>query len=183
MKLVTKHSLLFICIALVGINCKSTENTVIAPPVQQEKTESIADIATPDTSRFISMTINGRVNYEFTKIDTNWTGVAIQFDSSDPQTRKTVREIPLSPTYGWSDFEDMVQFLKIYSMPDQQEIKDRKPGPLTDQSRSYKFTVFDGESTRSYFYYNPEGEASQYWQSQYIITFGSYVTTEMKTIQ
>jgi len=183
MKLITKHSLLLLCIALVGINCKSTEDTVITPPVQQEEINSVEKTATPDTTRFITMTINGRVKYEFTKIDTNWTGVALQFDTNDPETRKIVRKLSLSPTFGWSDFEDMIRFLKIYSMPDQQEIQNHEPGPLTEQSRSYKFTVFDGDSTREYFYYNPEGEASQYWQSQYIITFGSYVTTEMEVIE
>lgn len=182
MNLFTKHSLLLLCIAVIGINCKTAEPPVATPIVSNGQVESKKTEAVSDTSKFVSMTINGRVKYEFTKIDSNWTGVALQFDTNDPKTRKIVREIPLTPTYGWSDFEDMVQFLKIYTISDQKEIENHKPGPITSQSRSYRFTVFDGDTTRSYFYYNPEGGASEYWQSQNVITFGSYVATEMKTL-
>lgn len=183
MNIFTKHSLLFLCLALIGMNCKTSEPNVSTPPVSDKQIKSEEMVAIPDTTRFLNMTINGRVKYEFTKTDSSWTGVALQYDTNDPQTRKVVRQIPLSPAYGWSDFEDMVQFLKIYTLPDQSEIDGHQVAAVNAQSRSYRFTVYDGEKSRSYFYFNPEGEASQYWQSQNVITFGSYIITEMQVLE
>ena len=180
MSIYKHHSIFALCFLVIGLNCASTEPMMVEPKVSEENVSEAA--MDPDTSQSIEMEINARVKYEFTKVDTSWTGFAVQYDSNDPETRKVVRTIPLVPTYGWSDFEDMAKVLHIYSIPDQKELKNHEPAPLNNQSRSYGFTVFDGDSTRSFYYYNPEGEASQYWQSQNVLIFGAYITTEMKGV-
>lgn len=183
MKLITKHLLLSICIATVSINCSTSEPALVKPELSSETNNSQQSVTESDTTRSIAVTINERVKYELTKIDTTWTGVALQYDTNDPLTRKIVREIPLVPAYGWSDFEDVVRFLMIFSIPDQKEIENHTPAPISNQSRSYKITVFDGENSRTYNYFNPEGELNEYWESQNIVTFGAYLTSEMKVVQ
>lgn len=84
---------------------------------------------------------------------------------------------------GWEDFEVVLDFLEIYTLPDQSEIEDRVSGPITAISRSYTFTISKNDATRSFHYYNPEGEVADHWQSQNVVTFGTYLTTEMKVIQ
>lgn len=183
MKLITKHLLLSICIATVSINCSTSEPALVKPELSSETNNSQQSVTKSDTTRSIAVTINERVKYELTKIDTTWTGVALQYDTNDPLTRKIVREIPLVPAYGWSDFEDVVRFLMIFSIPDQKEIENHTPAPISNQSRSYKITVFDGENSRTYNYFNPEGELNEYWESQNIVTFGAYLTSEMKIFE
>lgn len=151
----------------------ANEKAVVVESAKEEKS----------IDKQIIVVINDRVKYTFTKQDTSWKGTATQFDSYDPETRKIVRVLSLNPTYGWSDFEDMVQYLKIYTLPDQTEIIKRKAGPLTQESRSYQFTVYDGETTQNYTYYNPEGEATNHWQSNFVVTFGSYIASEMNVVE
>lgn len=168
------------------VGCASTETVQPSEsePIANEK-EVVVESANAEKNiaKQIIVVINGRVKYTFTKQDTSWTGTATQFDTNNPETREIVRVFSLNPTYGWSDFEDMVQFLKVYTMPDQADIENRKVGSITTESRSYQFTVYDGEATRNYTYFNPEGEATDHWQSQYIVTFGSYLATEMNTVE
>ncbi|MBO6622914.1 MAG: hypothetical protein JJ892_12550 [Balneola sp.] len=183
MKLLIKHLSLLFCFLMLSLNCKSSDSiTTDYSPNEGSNVQTDSE-AVSDTTRIIEVLINDRVKYEFIRLDTTWSGMAFQYDTNDLQTQKVVREIPLVPEYGWSDFESMVDFLNIYTMPDQTEILDRKPGPLTPQSRAYKFIVFDGDTTRSYFYFNPEGEVSQYWQSQNVVTFGTYILNEMKVLE
>ncbi|MEP0004454.1 MAG: hypothetical protein ABJ387_01625 [Balneola sp.] len=182
MKLNTKHLLLSLCIAIISISCGTSEPALLKPELSSEMNNTQQSAAKPDTSRSIAVTINERVKYELTKIDTSWTGVVLQYDTNDPQTRKIVREIPLVPAYGWSDFENVVQFLMIYTIPDQKEIENHTPAPISNQSRSYKIAVFDGENSRTYHYFNPEGELNEYWESRNVVTFGTYLTSEMKVV-
>lgn len=175
-----KYWLLSALVISLLIGCSSTEPKVLAEPDEEALEESMTDIE-PDKK--ITVLINDRVEYSFIKIDTSWTGTATQYDSNDPMTQKVVQVFTLDPVLSWSDFEDIVRYLKIYTLPDQMEIVDRKSVGITPQSRSYKVTVFDGESTRSYSYFNPEAESTNHWQSQKIATFGSYIATEMKVVQ
>ncbi|MEP1151485.1 MAG: hypothetical protein ABJH08_07120 [Balneola sp.] len=168
---------------LFGYACQSSQavvqnetNAVDDPKVS----ESIDGEVNPDKK--IDVTINGMVKYSFVEIDDEWQGQVTQFDSNDPQAKKVVRIMEVQPELGWEDFEDMAAFLNVYTMPDQSEIENRKAGPITDESRSYEFKVFDGNNTRSYSYFNPEGESGEHWQSQHITIFGSYIATEMKIV-
>ncbi|MEQ9090342.1 MAG: hypothetical protein RIE52_04590 [Balneola sp.] len=183
MKLITKHLLLSLCIAIISISCGTSEPALVKSETSSEMNSAQQSVTEPDTTRSIAVTINDRVKYELTKIDTAWTGVALQYDTNDPLTRKVVREIPLVPAYGWSDFEDVVRFLMIYTIPDQKEIENHKPAPVSNQSRTYRITVFDGENSRTYYYFNPEGELNEYWESQNVVTFGTYLTSEMKVLE
>lgn len=176
------YLLAFGTILLFGYACQSSQAVVQKETdVNDVKvSEIINDEANPDKE--IVVTINGMVKYSFVKIDNKWQGQVTQFDSNNPQTKKVVRVMKVQPELGWEDFEDMAAFLNVYTMPDQSEIENRKAGPITDESRSYEFTVFDGNNTRSYSYFNPEGESGEHWQSQHITIFGSYIATEMKIV-
>jgi hypothetical protein len=178
------YRILILTISLLVFGCSSSkelEQVDTKPETFNEETvETSNDTISPDKQ--IIVFVNDRVKYEFTKIDTSWSGTVTQFDSNDPQTHKVVQVYDLVPTYGWSEFEEVVEFLNIYTMPDQSEIKNHIPGQLSPQSRVYNFTVFDGKQTRTYSYFNPEGEATSHWESQHIATFGSYLATEMKVL-
>ncbi len=177
--------ILFLLIMLVGFaGCRSSEKVIVTPtPLPENPIPEMLDEATTDTSQFIQVTINGRVRYSFVKTDTSWSGTVVQFDSNDPAVRKAVKTIQLIPTYGWNDFEEMVEFLSVYTLPDQKDIEKRKPGPITNLSREYKVVVVNNGEKRNYNYFNPEGELSENWQSQNIVTFSTYLINEMKGLQ
>lgn len=180
-----KHWMLSTLILSLLVGCSSSKNTAKVQPESDVQNEQVANESSSEISpdKEINVVINERVKYTFTKRDTSWTGTATQFDTNDPATQKVVQIYELQPLNGWSDFEDMVEYLNIYTMPDQMTIEDRKAGGITSQSRSYKFTVFDGDTTRSYTYFNPEGESINHWQSQMIATFGSYIVSEMNMVE
>lgn len=179
-----KYCTLNTLLIFLFIGCSSSDKTLqpeVTPEINTETSRTVENSDnTPDKE--INVVINDRVKYTFTKRDTTWEGTATQFDTNDPNTQKVVQVFDLDPVYGWSDFEDMLEFLNIYTMPDQSEIKNHKVGDITSQSRVYAITVFNGENTRSYMYFNPEGETADHWQSQKIATFGTYLATEMKVV-
>lgn len=161
--------------------CKSTEPT--APSVESNQTVSTVFVSEKeDPDKEITMTVNGMVKYTFSKIDTSWQGRVTQFDSSNPQTRKVVKVLKLEPQLGWGDFEEVISFLDIYGIPDQSTIKNRKIGEISTISRAYEISVFDQEGQRSYSYYNPEGEMNEHWQSRNVVTFGTYLVSEMTVV-
>lgn len=160
--------------------CKTTE-----PEVKETEQTVTSDLESnePSAEKELIVTINEMVEYNFSKTDGDWQGSVTQFDSNDPELQKVVRVFSIQPVLGWEDFENMVEFLNIYEMPDQAEIVNRKPGPITPQSRAYRFTIIDGDESRSYSYFNPEEESQNHWQSQQIVTFGSYLVLEMKAVE
>ena len=165
--------------------CKSTEPRIQeSPPVESNETVSTAlndEKEKPDKE--ITVTVNGMVKYTFSKIDTSWQGRVTQFDSSDPQTKKIVRVLTITPKLGWNDFEEMVKFLQIYELPDQSTIENRKVGQISTISRAYEIYVFDGKEQKTYSYYNPEGEMNEHWQSRNVVTFGTFLISEMDVVQ
>ncbi len=187
MNLLKKNHLLLFIVLSAFMACKSSEKASPSPtPIPEDPIPEMLNGSEPEQAKLqkkILVTINERVRYSFSKVDQNWTGKVIQFSSNDPDTREVERTLEVYPEFGWEDFEDMVSYLKVFNLPDQTVIKNRKPGPITPQSRSYQFTVLENDSTRSYQYYNPEGEASEHWQSQNVVIFGSYLVTEMKVAQ
>ena len=180
-----KHWVLTVVLISLLIGCSSSKETMNSESEPEINNTQVVTASAVEESpdRMIKVLINERVEYKFIKRDTSWTGIATQFDTNDTLTQKVTQVFNLDPINGWSDFEEMIQFLDIYTMQDQTEIENRKAGSLSPQSRSYTFTVFDGDTTRSYTYFNPEGEITNHWQSQKIATFGSYIATEMSVVQ
>ncbi len=174
-----------LCICFLSFTaCKSSETltepaTETMNEVSEEKAvNSEAEEQTPE--REISLTINGMVKYYFSYDGSSWNGELTQFDNNNPETRKVVRLLDIEPKIGWEDFELMVEYLKIYSLPNQKEIENRKPGAITEISRAYEVSVFNENVDRSYTYFNPEGELTEHWQSRNIATFGTYLINEFK---
>lgn len=185
-----KTLLLVFSLLIVFAGCKSGEKTSSSPsptPIPKDPIPEMLNDSEPEPGEAvpqerIAVTINERVKYIFRKKNNNWIGEVIQFTSGNPDIREVQFTRNIYPELGWHDFENMVSFLKIYSLPDQSEIENRVPGAITSQSRSYKLSVSKNDSTRSYQYYNPEGGASNYWQDQNIVIFGSYLVSEMKSV-
>lgn len=176
-----KRSYFTFLLFILALACSSSEKAMDSEPITPEITNESTLQEQPEIE--IQLIVNERVKYEFKKTEDVWDGTVIQFSSSDPESREIVRTISIEPTMGWEDFEIVLDFLEIYTLPDQSEIEDRVSGPITAISRSYTFTISKNDATRSFHYYNPEGEVADHWQSQNVVTFGTYLTTEMKVIQ
>lgn len=177
---------IYITIAFVFIfasfwGCKSSKQVADNDNNAITTVETVAEVADENLSadNEIIVFINGIVKYRFTQIDGSWTGALTQFDSGNPETRKLVKTYSIQPKLGWSDFEDMVEYLKIETLPNQTDIKSRRSSLVSDISRAYEFTIMNKDSKRSYAYYNPEGELAQNWESQNVATFGTYLVSEM----
>ncbi|MEQ8579697.1 MAG: hypothetical protein RIC57_12620 [Balneola sp.] len=185
-----KRILFFLSVGLLVLNlsaCKTSE--VPAQPetetAEQQKNEDIPnqEVEKQNPAKEIVLVVNGIVKYNFVKTDTNWAGKVTQFSSADPEKQEVVKVLEIEPTLGWDDFEEFVNYLRVYNIPDQSEIKNRNSGSISNISRAYQFFTFDGENSRSFSYYNPEGELNEHWQSRNVVTFGTYLISEMKVVE
>lgn len=163
------------------LGCSNTESTIKSHTSEVQSQEQVQN--TEAVNKEYVIFINGIVKYQFTKSNDEWTALLTQFDSGDPNNRKVVKTYTIVPKLGWDDFEDMVNYLKIESLPNQTDIKSRKASNVSNISRAYEFTIYNGNTTRHYAYYNPEGELGQNWESQNVVTFGTYLVSELSIIQ
>lgn len=186
MKIKNIHlTFVFVFILISFMGCKSSEpvSTTESGDAGLVEMTSKSNSKEINPDKEIIIFINGIVRYRFTEMEDQWLGKLTQFDSGDANTRKIVKTYSIQPKLGWSDFEDMVEYLKIETLPNQTDIKSRKASLVSQISRAYEFTINDGDSERSYAYYNPEGELAQNWESQNVVTFGTYLVSEMQIIQ
>ncbi len=176
-----KSILFFLSFGALILNLSACKTAEIPDEIEEEQQpQQVAELQNPDKE--IVLVVNGIVKYNFVKTDTIWTGKVTQFNSADPEIQEVVKILEIEPTLGWDDFEQFINYLRVYDIPDQSEIKNRNPGSISSISRAYQFFTFDGENSRSFSYYNPEGELNEHWQSRNVVTFGTYLISEMKVV-
>lgn len=166
-------SLLLLMTAFIG--CSSTE------PAVSETAEVVQDEAQPDER--ISLNINEAVYFDFFKYDSVWTGELTVYTMNAEGEKVVQSEYVSAQDSSWNDFDLFVDFLKLYQIPPQNEIEGWVPDSGQLPRRVYSFEVFDGETTRSYSYQDPEKDLRDYWQPQNLLTFVTFVQNDLRWVE
>lgn len=135
----------------------------------------------PDKRIFLN--INEAVYFEFFKFDTTWTGNLTVYTLNADGEKVVQSEYVSAQDSSWNDFDLFVDFLDIYSIPRQHEIEDWVPDSGQLPQRVYSFEVFDGDTTRSFSYQDPENDLRDFWQAQNLLTFVTFVQTDLGWVE
>lgn len=159
------YNFLLICTGLVVIaGCSSTKTATKAT----------------QPSQYIHLNINEILYFQFNKMDSTWTG-AFQLYTLNEQNEKVVQARYSSASdSSWNDFGLFVESLEIFKIPPQYELEGWVPDSGTMPRRVYSFEVFDGDSTRSFSYQDPERRLRRYWQAQSILTFITFIQNDLR---
>ncbi|HBX64612.1 MAG TPA: hypothetical protein DEG32_00055, partial [Balneolaceae bacterium] len=173
-----QHLFLWIIFSVASIAaCSSSENAV--SDTEQEPT--LQEEAQPDER--ISLNINEAVYFDFFKYDTTWTGDLLVYTLNDEGEKVVQSEYTSAQDSSWNDFELFVDFLKIYDLPPQNEIEGWVPDSGQLPRRVYSFEVFDGDTTRSFSYQDPDKDIRDYWQVQNLLTFVTFIQNDLRWIE
>ena len=169
------------------INCSGTKQSVDEQDVQAEAMMEVKTTPEEVNSTRISVQItssnpNGGY-FQFDSTDTGWSGFARTFRNLN-DTLEILSNQPIIPREGWDEFNDMVNFLQIFTLPAQTEINGYEENPIGRRNNPLNVEIeVTAERangfTNSYIYENPAVETREYWQSANLITFLSYITTEV----
>lgn len=126
------------------------------------------------------MSINDAATFEFEKHDNAWQGqlTIYTLDSLDNRVVKSRYQAAEDSTL--NDFGLLVDHLHLYSIPPQHELEDWVPDSAELPKRVYRFEVFDGDTTRTYAYQDPQAHLKDYWQAQHILIFSAFVQDELQ---
>lgn len=144
--------------------------------------EMISDDPVPTFKERISLNINEAVYFDFIKVNNNWSGDLVTYTLNDSGKLIKDREFVSAQDSSWNDFDMFVDFLKIMNLPPQHEIEGWVPDSSELPRRVYNFEVFDGDTTRSFSYQDPMNDIRDYWQSQNVLTFVTFVQNDLKWI-
>lgn len=165
---------LLVLSALIGVGCSSSVT------VTEKAGQTPSDI---DVEESISINVNEVIYFDFVKKDTEWLG-ELKIYTLDGNDNKVVdRYLVSANDSSWSDFDDFVNFLNIYQIPPQHQISGWVPNSGQLPRRVYTFEVFDGDSTRTFSYQDPETGIKEFWQAQNILTFMTFVENELNWIE
>ncbi|MEQ8525095.1 hypothetical protein [Gracilimonas sp.] len=166
-------SLLLLMAAFLG--CSSSEKTV-------SETENMVQEETQPDER-ISLNINEAVYFDFFKYDTTWTGELTVYTLNAEGEKVVQSEYVSAQDSSWNDFDLFVDFLKLYQIQPQNEIDGWVPDSGQLPRRVYSFEVFDGDTTRSYSYQDPENDLRDYWEAQNLLTFVTFVQNDLRWVE
>ncbi|MEX0843996.1 MAG: hypothetical protein WD022_01900 [Balneolaceae bacterium] len=162
-------------LVIAGFACSSSEKAV-------SDSDVTSDVETQPDER-ISLNINEMVSFEFFKFDSSWTGILTTF-TMNAEGEKVLRSRFVSAEDStWNDFELFVDFLNIYEISPQHEIEGWVPDSGQLPKRVYSFEVFDGDTTRSFSYQDPMNDIRDYWQSQNLLTFVTFVQNDLEWVE
>lgn len=141
----------------------------------------VQEEAQPDER--ISLNINEAVYFVFLKHDTTWTGELTVYTLNAEGEKVVQSEYVSANDSSWSDFDLFVDFLKLYQIQPQNEIEGWVPDSGQLPRRVYSFEVFDGDTTRSYSYQDPEKDILDYWQVQNLLTFVTFIQNDLRWVE
>ncbi|MEX0608418.1 MAG: hypothetical protein WD016_03710 [Balneolaceae bacterium] len=139
----------------------------------------IANHQNSDPEERISLEINEALQFEFQKIDSAWIGNLTVFIMNENNEKVVQSKFTSANDSSWQDFDLFVNFLKLYDIPPQNEIDGWVPDSENLPRRVYSFQVFDGESTKTFSYQDPINDLRDYWQSQNILTFVTFIENDL----
>lgn len=157
------------------LGCSSSEKTV-------SETENMVQEETQPDER-ISLNINEAVYFDFFKYDTTWTGELTVYTLNAEGEKVVQSEYVSAQDSSWNDFDLFVDFLKLYQIQPQNEIDGWVPDSGQLPRRVYSFEVFDGDTTRSYSYQDPENDLRDYWEAQNLLTFVTFVQNDLRWVE
>lgn len=169
------------------IACSSTETAVDQSVTSNEEaSENIASTIDSTTSIVILLNSSNPYNgkFQFDSTSAGWQGVLETYQMVN-DTMNIVGVNPLQPKVDWDEFNDFVNYLQIFTLPDQKSIGGYSNNPLGSQNNPFnvqiEFQVRRANGYKhQYIYSNPAIETNEYWQSANVITFVSYITTEFE---
>lgn len=132
---------------------------------------------------WIHITINEAVEFNFQKINARWVGELKVYSLTEEGQKIIQQEYISAGDSTWNDFSSFVDFLHIYEIGPQNQIDGWAANSAQLPKRVYTFEVFDGKDTSAYSYQDPELELRDYWQSQFIVTFVTYIQDELNWVQ
>ena len=156
----------------------SSSDAVVSQKQQQPATQ---EEAKPDEQ--ISLNINEAVYFDFFKYDSVWTGELTIYTLNAEGEKVVQSEYVSAQDSSWNDFDLFVDFLKLYEIPPQNEIQGWVPDSGQLPRRVYSFEVFDGDTTRSFSYQDPEKDIQNYWQAQNLLTFTTFIQNDLTVEQ
>lgn len=168
-------SLLFIT-GLLVVGCSTSMRSV-------QDTQAFKEDPKPVFEERISLNINEAVYFDFIKVNENWSGELVTYTLNSENEKVVNRTFVSAQDSSWNDFEAFVDFLKIMDLPPQNEIEGWVPDSSQLPRRVYSFEVFDGDTTRSFSYQDPVDELRDYWQSQNVLTFVTFVQNDLRWIE
>jgi len=166
-------------ITILGVAaCASSEETTTAhsaaPDVPVPDTTSlVVTISTPETT--------GRI-FEFDSTASGWSGYVYEYISDNKGNAQITDKASIKPRLGWDDFEQMADFYKIYSLPNQRDIEGRKPVNQKNNV-SFVFTIKRDGKTRQFTYINPANELNDYWQSANAFAFVAFLLDDFEIVR
>ncbi|MFP8490153.1 hypothetical protein ACKGJO_13785 [Gracilimonas sp. Q87] len=161
-------------LVLTSLGC-SPSNKVI------ETSEQMNHDLKPDES--ISININEVIYFVFVKEESQWSGDLKTYSLNENNEKVVSRHLVSAQDSSWSDFDQFVEFLNIYQIPPQYEVDGWVPDSGELPQRVYTFEVFDGDTTRSFSYQDPERGIKEFWQAQSLLTFMTFVENELNWVE
>ncbi|MEX2478158.1 MAG: hypothetical protein WD357_06950 [Gracilimonas sp.] len=131
----------------------------------------------------ISLNINQTVYFEFIKTDTVWAGELMTYALGESGEKVVNKVLISAQDSSWNDFNEFVNFLRIMELPPQNEIEGWVPDSGNLPKRVYNFEVFDGDTTRSFSYQDPINDIRDFWQSQNLLTFITFVENDLRWVE
>lgn len=169
---------LFLGLILFGLGCSSSEN-VVSESTDTRETETADET---EVSKRISLNINEAVYFEFEKVDSTWGGELVTHTLNEEGKKVVDREFMAAQDSSWDDFGEFIEFLKIMELPPQNEIEGWVPDSSELPRRVYSFEVFNGDTTRSFSYQDPINGIRDYWQSQNVLTFVTFIQNDLQWV-
>lgn len=164
-----------IFLALLVAACSASEKAV------HDSRSSIEQAATPD--EWISFTINEAVYFKFEKYETEWSGELTVYTLNADGQKVVQSEYISAQDSSWNEFDLFVDFLNIYEIPPQYEIDGWVPDSGQLPRRVYSFEVYDGDTTHSFSYQDPEKGIRDFWQAQNLLTFITFVQNDLRWVE
>ncbi|MDZ7807646.1 MAG: hypothetical protein U5K71_11090 [Gracilimonas sp.] len=133
----------------------------------------------PKTEESISISINEVIYFDFFKEDSEWSGQLKTYSLNENDEEVLSQHLESAQDSSWNDFDKFVDFLNIYQIPPQHEVNGWIPDSGNLPRRVYTFEVFDGDTTRTFSYQDPERGIKEFWQAQSLLTFMTFVENEL----
>ena len=170
------------------VACSATDSVVENTQELSNDTNTDQVVSINDSTTSIVVVLkssnpyNGR--FQFDSTSTGWRGELQTFQMVG-DSMKIVEINTLQPKENWAEFNDFLNFLKIYTLPDQKDIDGYMDNPRGSRDNPFNVQIVvqtrrANGSMNKYVYSNPAIETKDYWQSSNIITFVSYLTTEFE---
>ena len=170
---------IIILAALFALACAGSNKS--AEPVVEAELEPIAVQEVQADTTIVAVFIRSMApvvtEFIFDSTTVGWRGY-VNYYQNRRDSLTFQQKLVLTPKADWEEFDLMVNYLRLFDLPPQNEIPGYK-GPQPNPNRIFvDFYLKRNDDLVRYTYEHPEAESSNYWESGNVITFASYLSTE-----